>query len=139
MGFTANDGVPLTQAPTPLSKLADHAKVGTEKMLTKPGERYVALIDADRLDYSHCLDRGHSQLLLIEDAGRGLADIAAGRTYSADAAIAQLQQRRSTFAADKFNNKSCCAGYASRTLSAHATSRRLNASFAEWGTQCNSQ
>jgi len=32
--------------------------------------------------------------LLIEDAKRGLADIAAGRTQEADAALAQIQQRR---------------------------------------------
>jgi predicted transcriptional regulator len=33
-------------------------------------------------------------MLLIDDAKRGLADIAAGRTFEADGAIAQLQQRR---------------------------------------------
>ena len=33
-------------------------------------------------------------LVVIEDAKRGLADIEAGRTVGADAAIAQLQQRR---------------------------------------------
>jgi len=32
--------------------------------------------------------------LLDEDANRGLADIAAGRTQEADAAFAQIQQRR---------------------------------------------
>jgi predicted transcriptional regulator len=31
---------------------------------------------------------------LIDDAKRGLADIAAGRTLEADAALAQLQQGR---------------------------------------------
>lgn len=33
-------------------------------------------------------------LLLNDDAKRGLADITAGRTDEADAAIAQLQERR---------------------------------------------
>jgi predicted transcriptional regulator len=33
---------------------------------------------------------------LIDDAKRGLADIAAGRTFEADAALAQLQQQRKT-------------------------------------------
>ena len=50
-----------------LSELADQAKAGAEKIITKNGESYVALID---------------------DARRGIADIEAVRTYGADAAIA---------------------------------------------------
>ncbi len=42
----------------------------------------------------HRLERERIHLLLIADAQRGLADIEAGRTVGADAAIAQLQQRR---------------------------------------------
>ena len=95
MGFTASDVVPFTQARANLSELAEQAKAGAEKIITKNGESYVALIDADRLDYYHRLERERIHLLLIDDATRGLADIAAGRTYEADAAIAQLQQRRS--------------------------------------------
>ena len=94
MGFSASDVVPFTQARANLSELADQAKAGAEKIITKNGESYVALIDADRLDYYHRLERERIHLLLIADAERGLADITAGRTYAADAAIAQLQQRR---------------------------------------------
>ena len=94
MGFSAADVVPLTQARANLSELADQAKAGAEKIITKNGESYVALIDADRLDYYHRLERERIHLLLIDDARRGLEDIAAGRTHEADAAIAQLQQRR---------------------------------------------
>ena len=94
MGFSASDVVPFTQARANLSELADQAKAGAEKIITKNGESYVALIDADRLDYYHRLERERIHLLLIEDAQRGLADIAAGRTYAADAAIAQIQKRR---------------------------------------------
>ncbi|GAA4343411.1 hypothetical protein GCM10023165_25840 [Variovorax defluvii] len=94
MGFSTSDVVPFTQARANLSELAEQAKAGAEKIITKNGESYVALIDADRLDYYHRLERERIHLLLIEDAKRGLADIAAGRTYEADAAIAQLQQRR---------------------------------------------
>ena len=54
----------------------------------------MALIDSDRLDYYHRLERERIHLLLIDDAKRGLADIAAGRTQEADAALAQIQQRR---------------------------------------------
>jgi prevent-host-death family protein len=99
MGFSARDVVPFTQARANLSELAEQAKAGAEKIITKNGESYVALIDADRLDYYHRLERERIHLLLIDDAKRGLADITAGRTYEADTAIAQLQQRRSGAAA----------------------------------------
>ena len=87
--------VPFTQARAILSVGAEQATAGAEKIITKNGASYVALIDADRLDYYHRLERERIHLLLIDDAKRGLADITAGRTYEADAAIAQLQQRRS--------------------------------------------
>lgn len=100
MGIAANDVVPFTQARSNLSLLADQAKAGAEKIITKNGESYVALIDADRLDYYHRLERERIHLLLLDDAKRGLADIAAGRTVAADAAIGQLQQRRAAAKAD---------------------------------------
>ena len=94
MGFSASDVVPFTQARANLSELADQARAGAEKIITKNGESYVALIDAGRLDYYHRLERERIHLLLIDDARRGLEDIVAGRTQDADAAIAQLQKRR---------------------------------------------
>jgi prevent-host-death family protein len=94
MGFSARDVVPFTQARANLSELADQAKAGAEKIITKNGESYVALIDADRLDYYHRLERERIHLLLIDDTRRGLADIAAGRSVEAGGAIGQLQQRR---------------------------------------------
>ena len=94
MGFASSDVVAFTQARANLSELADQAKAGAEKIITKNGESYVALIDADRLDYYHRLERERIHLLLIDDAKRGLADIAAGRTFEADSALVELQQRR---------------------------------------------
>ena len=94
MGIAAADVVPLTQARANLSELADQVKAGAEKIITKNGESYVALIDADRLDYYHLLERERIHLLLIDDARRGLEDIAAGRTEDADTAIARRQQQR---------------------------------------------
>ncbi len=94
MGIAAADVVPFTHARAHLSELADQAKAGAEKIITKNGESYVALIDAERLDYYHRLERERIHLLLIDDARRGLADIEAGRTQPADAALASLQQRR---------------------------------------------
>lgn len=96
MGFTARDVVPFTQARANLSELAEQVKAGAEKIITKNGESYVALIDSDRLDYYHRLERERIHLLLIEDARRGLAEVAAGRTQDADAAIAALQERRAS-------------------------------------------
>lgn len=94
MGFSASDVVPFTQARANLSELADQAKAGAEKIITKNGESYVALIDADRLDYYHRLERERIHLLLIDDARRGLADVLAGRTQDADTALAGLQAAR---------------------------------------------
>ena len=96
MGISASDVVPLTQARATLSDLADQVKAGAEKIITKNGESYVALIDTERLDYYHRLERERIHLLLIDDARRGLADIAAGRTQDADTAIAGLQARRAS-------------------------------------------
>jgi prevent-host-death family protein len=95
MGISASDVVPFTQARATLSDLAEQVKAGAEKIITKNGESYVALIDAERLDYYHRLERERIHLLLIDDARRGLADITAGRTQDADVALARLQARRS--------------------------------------------
>lgn len=110
MGFSTGDVVPFTQARAKLSELADQAKAGAEKIITKNGESYVALIDADRLDYYHRLERERIHLLLIDDARRGLADIAAGRTFEADGVLERLQQRR----AETGPAKSSAAGKSAR-------------------------
>jgi prevent-host-death family protein len=93
MAITAADIVPLSQARANLSELADQVKAGAEKIITKNGESYVALIDAARLDYYHQLERERIHLLLIEEASKGLDDVAAGRTKDARAAIAALKKR----------------------------------------------
>jgi prevent-host-death family protein len=94
MAFTAADVVPLTDARARLSELADEAKAGAEKIITKNGESYVALIDAARLDYYHRLERERIHLLLLEDARRGLEDVIAGRTRDAREALAERQRDR---------------------------------------------
>lgn len=94
MVFTVRDVVPLSQARANLSELADQAKAGAEKIITKNGESYVAIIDAQRLDYYHQLERERIHLVLIDDASRGLADVAAGKVKDARSAVAALQRRR---------------------------------------------
>ena len=93
MTFTASDVVPLTQARANLSELADQVKAGAEKIITKNGESYVALIDSARLDYYHRLERERIHLLLLDDVEKGLCDVDAGRTRDARAALAQLKKR----------------------------------------------
>lgn len=94
MAFSTQDVVPLSQARANLSELADQVKAGAEKIVTKNGESYVALIDAARLDYYHQLERERIHLLILDDARRGLDDIAAGRVENADAALTRLQNAR---------------------------------------------
>jgi hypothetical protein len=94
MAFTARDVVPFTQARVLLTVLAHQAKADVETIITNNSERCVTPIDSNRLDAYHRLERERIHLLLIDDARRGIADIEAGRTCGADAAIAQLQQRR---------------------------------------------
>ena len=94
MGFTASDVVPFTQARANLSELAEQVKAGAEKIITKNGESYVALIDARRLDYYHRLERERIHLLLLDDAAKGLDDVEAGRVKDARAALAAIGRRR---------------------------------------------
>lgn len=95
MAISARDIVPLSQARASLSELAEQVKAGAEKIITKNGESYIALIDAERLDYYHQLERERIHLLLINEASRGLEDVAAGRTQDARSTLEELKRRRS--------------------------------------------
>ena len=96
MAFSASDVVPLTQARANLSDLVEQVKAGAEKIITKNGESYVAIIDSQRLDYYHQLERERIHLLLIDDAGKGLDDIAAGKVKDARGVLGMLKRRRAT-------------------------------------------
>jgi prevent-host-death family protein len=86
--------VPLTQARATLSELVEQVKAGAEKIITKNGESYVAIIDSRRLDYYHQLERERIHLLLMDDAGKGLDDIAAGKVKDAHGVLTELKRRR---------------------------------------------
>jgi len=94
MAFSASDVVPLTQARANLSDLVEQVKAGAEKIITKNGESYVALIDSERLDYYHQLERERIHLLVIDDASKGLDDVAAGKVKDARTALNALKRRR---------------------------------------------
>lgn len=78
MGVRACDIVPISEARARLTDLADEVVGGAEKLLTKNGSSYVALVDARKLDYYHALEAGHGALLLAEAAVAGLTDLEAG-------------------------------------------------------------
>lgn len=82
MGFNSDDIVPINQVRANFSDLAEQVRSGKEKIITRNGESYVALVDARRLDHYHRLEREHIHLSLIDEAVRGIADIDAGRTVS---------------------------------------------------------
>ena len=94
MGISVHDVVAFSQARANLSDLAEQVKAGAEKIITKNGESYVALIDAERLDYYHRLERERIHLLLIDEACKGLDDVAAGRVKDARQVIQRLKRKR---------------------------------------------
>lgn len=76
----ASDVVPISEARARLTELAeDVVGRGAEKLLTKNGASYVALVDARKLDYYHALEEEHAGLVLVQAALEGLEDLDAGR------------------------------------------------------------
>ena len=83
MAVRTSDVVPISEARARLTELAeDVVGSGAEKVLTKNGASYVALIDARRLDYFHALEAEHANLVLAEDAITGLRQALAGQFVS---------------------------------------------------------
>ena len=80
MAITSKDIISLTRARSSLTQLCEEVKRGHgEKIITRNGESLVAVIDAERLDYYHRLEREHVHLTLLEEAIRGLEDVKAGK------------------------------------------------------------
>ena len=82
MSFTAEDVVPISEARARLTELADDVVSGAEKLLTKNGVAYVALVDAKKLDYYHRLEEEHASLVLLTEAEAGLREVLAGNRVS---------------------------------------------------------
>ena len=95
MAISASDVIPLSHARANFSELAEEVKNGSEKIITKNGESYIALINASRLDYYHQLERERIHLLLIDEASKGLDDVVAGKVKDARSAIQAIKRRRS--------------------------------------------
>ena len=85
MALRTSDVVPISVARARLTELAeDVVCTGAEKVLTKNGASYVALVDARRLDYYHALEAEHANLVLAEDAVTGLQQALSGQFVSDD-------------------------------------------------------
>ncbi|SAL21644.1 addiction module antitoxin [Caballeronia arvi] len=93
---SATDIIPLSHASARLSELVDEVRDGTEKIITKDGKRWAALISAEKLDAFHRMELAQLHLQTLHDVKNGLDDIAAGRTTSALDAIARIRARRAT-------------------------------------------
>jgi prevent-host-death family protein len=81
MAVSSKDIVSLTRARAQLTDLVEEVRSqGSEKIITRNGESCAALIDAERLDHYHRLEREHIHLTLLEQAIRGLDDLEKGKT-----------------------------------------------------------
>ena len=90
MAVSSKDIVPLTRARAQLTDLVEEVRSqGSEKIITRNGESCAALIDAERLDHYHRLEREHIHLTLLDQALRGLDDLEKGRTIG----LAKLKSR----------------------------------------------
>lgn len=83
MPFLVSDVISRSPARATLSDLAEQVKAG-----------------AERLDDYHQLEREHIHQRLIDDAGKGLDDVAAGRVTDARTSLQSIKRRRAASSAD---------------------------------------
>ncbi len=79
MSLNASDVVPISEARARLTELAEEVVDGAEKVLTKNGVSYVAIVDARKLDYYHALEDEHANLVLLSEAEIGLRQVLSGQ------------------------------------------------------------
>ncbi|MDE3011083.1 MAG: type II toxin-antitoxin system Phd/YefM family antitoxin [Pseudomonadota bacterium] len=85
MAIRAADIVPISEARARLTELAeDVVGNGAEKILTKNGTSYVALVDARQLDYYHALEAEYANLVLADDAVTSLQQALEGDFVSVE-------------------------------------------------------
>ena len=94
MGIKSEDIVPLNQVRARFTELAEEVRAGAEKIITRNGESYVALVDARRLDHYHRLEREHIHLALLQEALNGIQDVRDGRIETARQVLAKYEVRR---------------------------------------------
>jgi len=89
MSLTSKDIVPLKETRARLTELAEDACRGQEKIITRNGKAFVALIDARKLDYYHRLERENIHLTLLKEASCGWDDVESGEVMT----VAELKAR----------------------------------------------
>src|SRR5881394_847837 len=94
MAIKSDDIVPLNQVRARFTELAEEVRAGAEKIITRNGESYVALVDARRLDHYHRLEREHIHLALLQEALAGIQDVRDGRVATAKQVLAKYEPRR---------------------------------------------
>ena len=91
MTLRTSDVVPISEARARLTELAEEVVgEGAEKVLTKNGSSFVAIVDARKLDYYHALEEEHASLVLLDEAETGLRELLAGKRVSTDALMSVL-------------------------------------------------
>ena len=94
MSLRTSDVVPISEARARLIELAaEVVDGGAEKVLTKNGTSYVAIIDAKKLDYYPALEEEHAGLVLLEEAETGLRQVLAGQRVSPEDLMQALSDR----------------------------------------------
>ena len=85
MALRTCDVVPISEARARLTELADEVVgAGAEKVLTRNGASFVAIVDARKLDYYHALEQEHASLVLLDEAETGLRQLLAGQRIASD-------------------------------------------------------
>lgn len=91
MTLRTSDVVPISEARARLTELAEEVVgEGAEKVLTKNGSSFVAIVDARKLDYYHALEEEHASLVLLDEAETGLRELLAGKRVSTDELMSAL-------------------------------------------------
>ena len=93
MTVYSRDIVPLSAARSRFSELVNEAHAGDDKIITKNGEAYVAVIDIAKLDSYRQAVRERGQLLQLQDIERSLDDLDAGRVLTEAQFEKSLKQR----------------------------------------------
>ena len=91
MAIKSDDIVPLNQVRARFTELAEEVRAGAEKIITRNGESYVALVDARRLDHYHRLEREHIHIALLQEALKGIEDVRDGRVATARQVLARYK------------------------------------------------
>ena len=85
MSLRTSDVLPIGEARARLAELADEVVgAGSEKVLTKDGASFVAIVDARKLDYYHALEEEHAGLVLLDEVETGLRQLLAGQRVTSN-------------------------------------------------------